>query len=160
MDNYAELLNTLAQQEETLQFTHFDNDTALAVGLWLVEEVRSRGKAVVIDITRNSQVLFHHAMPGTTPDQADWIRRKNNTVKRYCRSSYYMGIYYKNRGASFEDVKYLDDMDFAGHGGAFPLLIRGVGLVGTVSVSGLAQADDHALIVAALQAQLAVQRQA
>jgi uncharacterized protein (UPF0303 family) len=54
-------------------------------------------------------------------------------------------------------VKYLDDVEFAGHGGAFPLLIRGVGLVGTVSMSGLAQADDHALIVAALQAQLAAQ---
>ena len=40
MDHYADLLNTLAQQEETLQFDRFDNDTALAVGLGIVEEVR------------------------------------------------------------------------------------------------------------------------
>jgi uncharacterized protein (UPF0303 family) len=93
-------------------------------------------------------------MTGATADQADWIRRKNNTVQRFCRSSYYMGISYKSRGSTFEDVKYLDDIEYAGHGGAFPLLIRGVGLVGTVTVSGLAQADDHALVVAALQAQL------
>ena len=154
MDHYADLLQTLAQQEETLQFERFDNDAALAVGLWIVEEVRKRGKAVTVNITRNGQFLFHHAMTGATADQADWIRRKNQTVQRFCHSSYYMGISYKSRGSTFEDVKYLDDIEYAGHGGAFPLLIRGVGLVGTVSVSGLAQADDHALVVAALQAQL------
>ena len=157
MDHYADLLHTLAQQEETLQFERFDNDAALAVGLWIVEEVRKRGKAVTVNITRNGQILFHHAMTGATPDQADWIRRKNATVQRFCHSSYYMGISYKSRGSTFEDVKYLDDIEYAGHGGAFPLLIRGVGLVGTVSVSGLAQADDHALVVAALQAQLDAQ---
>ncbi|KAB0325388.1 heme-degrading domain-containing protein [Janthinobacterium sp. PLB04] len=154
MDHYADLLQTLAQQEESLQFERFDNDAALAVGLWIVEEVRKRGKAVTVNIMRNGQILFHHAMTGATADQADWIRRKNNTVQRFCRSSYYMGISYKSRGSTFEDVKYLDDIEYAGHGGAFPLLIRGVGLVGTVTVSGLAQADDHALVVAALQAQL------
>ncbi len=157
MDHYADLLQTLAQQEETLQFERFDNDAALAVGLWIVEEVRKRGKSVTVNVTRNGQVLFHHAMTGATADQADWIRRKNNTVQRFCRSSYYMGISYKSRGSTFEDVKYLDDIEYAGHGGAFPLLIRGVGLVGTVTVSGLAQADDHALVVAALQAQLDAQ---
>ncbi|MCC7702673.1 heme-degrading domain-containing protein [Janthinobacterium sp. GW460P] len=157
MDHYADLLHTLAQQEESLQFERFDNDAALAVGLWIVEEVRKRGKAVTVNIMRNGQVLFHHAMTGATADQADWIRRKNNTVQRFCRSSYYMGISYKSRGSTFEDVKYLDDVEYAGHGGAFPLLIRGVGLVGTVTVSGLAQADDHALVVAALQAQLDTQ---
>ncbi|OYO28993.1 heme-degrading domain-containing protein [Janthinobacterium sp. PC23-8] len=154
MDQYADLLNTLAQQEASLQFDRFDNDTALAVGLWIVEEVRKRGRAVTVDITRNGQVLFHYAMSGATLDQADWIRRKNNTVQRFARSSYAMGISYKNKGAAFEDVTYLDSLEYAGHGGAFPLLIRGVGMVGTVTVSGLAQADDHALVVAALQAQL------
>lgn len=154
MDHYADLLHTLAQQEQSLQFERFDNDDALAVGLWIVEEVRKRGKAVTVNVTRNGQVLFHHAMTGATADQADWIRRKNNTVQRFCRSSYHMGISYKSRGSTFEDVKYLDDAEYAGHGGAFPLLIRGVGLVGTVTISGLAQADDHALVVAALQAQL------
>ena len=154
MDHYADLLNTLAQQEETLQFDRFDSDTALAVGLWIVAEVRKQAKAVTVNITRNGQVLFHYAMSGATPDQADWIRRKNNTVQRFARSSYAMGMSYKSKGKTFEDVAYLDTMEYAAHGGAFPLMIRGVGMVGTVTVSGLAQADDHALVVAALQAQL------
>lgn len=154
MEQYDDLLLTLAQQEETLQFDRFDSDTALAVGLWIVAEVRKQAKAVTVNITRNGQVLFHHAMSGATQDQADWIRRKNNTVQRFARSSHAMGITYKSKGKTFEDVAYLDTMEYAAHGGAFPLLIRGVGMVGTVTVSGLAQADDHALVVAALQAQL------
>ena len=154
MEQYDDLLLTLAQQEETLQFERFDNDTALAVGLWIVGEVRKQGKAVTVNITRNGQVLFHYAMSGATPDQADWIRRKNNTVQRFARSSYAMGMTYKSKGKVFEDVAYLDTLEYASHGGAFPLLVRGVGMVGTVTVSGLAQADDHALVVAALQAQL------
>ena len=154
MEQYDDLLLTLAQQEETLQFERFDNDTALAVGLWIVGEVRKQGKAVTVNITRNGQVMFHYAMSGATQDQADWIRRKNNTVQRFARSSYAMGITYKSKGKVFEDVAYLDTLEYAAHGGAFPLLVRGVGMVGTVTVSGLAQADDHALVVAAMQAQL------
>src|SRR5579883_2636195 len=44
---------------------------------------------------------------------------------------------------------------FAAHGGAFPVLVAGVGLVGTVAVSGLPQLEDHLLVVEALQAFLA-----
>ena len=45
--------------------------------------------------------------------------------------------------------------DFAAHGGAFPLLVRGVGPVGTVVVSGLPQVEDHRMVVAALREHLA-----
>jgi len=152
MENYASLLELLKQQEQELQFTTFTNDTALALGLKVVELAKQKGKAVAVNIARNGLVLFHHAMDGTHGDQADWIRRKNNVVARWGRSSYYVGVDHKHRNAVFEDAKHYAIEDYAAHGGAFPLIIRNVGIVGTVTVSGLPQAEDHALAVEAMRA--------
>ena len=49
----------------------------------------------------------------------------------------------------------LDPRLFAAHGGAFPILVRSVGPVGVVVVSGLPQVEDHRMVVAALRAHLA-----
>jgi uncharacterized protein (UPF0303 family) len=45
----------------------------------------------------------------------------------------------------------LDPADYAAHGGAFPVRIANVGIVAVVTVSGLPQAEDHALVVTALE---------
>lgn len=152
MENYAELLDTLTQQEQALQFTAFSSDTALALGLKIVELARARGKAITVNITINGKLLFHHAMQGASAEQADWIRRKNNVVARFGRCSFYVGIDHKHRGVIFEDIKYLPPQDYAANGGAFPIAIKDSGIIGTVTVSGLRQAEDHALVVEALRA--------
>lgn len=154
MENFPELLETLAQQEKDLQFTAFGSDTALALGLKVVELAKDRQKNVTVNITVNGKVLFHHAMQGTSADQADWIRRKNNVVERFGRCSFFIGIDHKHRGVAFDEIKYLDPSDYAAHGGAFPITIRNVGMIGTVTVSGLRQAEDHAIAVEALRAVL------
>jgi uncharacterized protein (UPF0303 family) len=154
MENYAELLDTLTQQEKELQFSAFSSDTALALGLKVVELAKARDKIITVNITINGKVLFHHAMQGASADQADWIRRKNNVVARFGRCSFYVGIDHKHRGVVFEDIKYLDPQDNAANGGAFPISIKGTGMIGTVTVSGLRQAEDHALAIEALRAVL------
>lgn len=154
MENFPELLDTLTQQEKELQFTAFGSDTALALGLKVVELAKDRQKIVTVNITINGKVLFHHAMQGASADQADWIRRKNNVVERFGRCSFFIGIDHKHRGVAFDEIKYLDPADYAAHGGAFPITIRNVGMIGTVTVSGLRQAEDHAIAVEALRAVL------
>ncbi len=155
MENYAELLDTLTQQEQELQFTAFSSDTALTLGLKLIDLAKAGDKRITINITVNGKVLFHHAMQGASADQADWIRRKNNVVARFGRCSFYVGIDHKHRGVVFEDIKYLDPRDHAANGGAFPITLKDSGIIGTVTVSGLRQAEDHALVVQALRAILA-----
>jgi uncharacterized protein (UPF0303 family) len=154
MENYAELLDTLTQQEHELQFTAFSSDTALTLGLKIIALAKARDKSITVNITINGKVLFHHAMQGTSADQADWIRRKNNVVARFGRCSFYVGIDHKHRGVVFEDIKHLDPKDHAPHGGAFPITLKGTGIIGTVTVSGLRQAEDHALAIEALRAVL------
>ncbi|GAB2875066.1 heme-degrading domain-containing protein [Pseudoduganella ginsengisoli] len=156
-DDYSTMLAALAREEQELQFTAFSHGDALALGLLLVERARAMGKAVTVDITRNGHQLFHHAMAGATPDNANWVRRKNNVVQRYGRSSWHVGTQYRSKGKTFEADSGADPADFAAHGGAFPLSLRGTGVVGTVTVSGLPQAEDHALVTSVLREYLAGQ---
>ncbi len=44
----------------------------------------------------------------------------------------------------------LDDRDVAAHGGSFPIIVDGIGVVGVATVSGLPQRQDHELVVEAL----------
>ncbi len=85
MNDHEATLNELRQQEQELQFTRFSNDTALTIGMALLQEARKRGKAVAIDITRGGLQLFHFAMEGTSVDNGEWIKRKNNVVNRFGR---------------------------------------------------------------------------
>lgn len=154
MENEVELLAALAQQENALQFTTFSSDTALALGLKVIELARQKQKSITVQISVNGKLLFQHAMQGATADQADWIRRKSNVVLRFGRSSYAVGCDYRQRGVAFDQQKHLPAEEYAAFGGAFPILLRGSGMIGTAAVSGLRQAEDHALLVEALQAVL------
>ncbi|MFF1609425.1 heme-degrading domain-containing protein [Amycolatopsis sp. NPDC058278] len=147
----ADRLAQLAEQEERLQFTKFDNETALALGQQLLTAARDRGLPVTISIRRNGQRLFHAALPGTSADNDAWIDRKSRVVDRYGHSSFFIGTQFRAKGGSFEEHSRLDLDLYAAHGGVFPVLVRGVGPVGTVGVSGLPQADDHAFVVEQLE---------
>ena len=151
MNEHEALLNELRQQEEDIQFTSFSHDTALTLGMALLQEARKRGKSVAIDITRSGLQLFHFSMEGTSVDNGEWIKRKNKVVNRFGRSSYAVGISLRNAGKTMEEKYLLSSHEYAAHGGAFPLIIKHVGVVGTITVSGLPQEEDHELVVTTLR---------
>ncbi|WP_353942786.1 heme-degrading domain-containing protein [Streptomyces sp. HUAS MG91] len=140
----------LEEQEARLVLDSFGYDDAWALGTLLVELARERRAPVAIDITRGGQQLFHAALPGSTPDNDAWIARKRRVVERYQVSSLLVGTRFRAKGTTFEDSSRLDPDTYAAHGGAFPVTVRGTGVVGTVVVSGLPQVEDHALVVEAL----------
>ncbi|MEZ0541873.1 heme-degrading domain-containing protein [Fibrella arboris] len=142
-------LARIALQEEHLQFDTFTADTAWQLGTLLKEAVAARGKAVVIDIQLVGQPLFVYAMPGTTPDNSDWVRRKRNTVVHFQRSSYAIGLELKQKQTTLQEKTGLDLRDYATHGGGFPIRLLGT-FIGTMTISGLPQRDDHSVIVAVL----------
>lgn len=151
MNRYEERMLEVQREEDEIQFSAFSNDLALRLGLRLAEVATEAGQAVTIDIMRGEQQLFHHALEGTSADNDGWIQRKNRVVRRFGHSSFYMGLYYRSQDTSLEEKSLLNPREYAPHGGAFPLLIRGVGVVGTVTVSGLPQEEDHRLVVRVLR---------
>ncbi|MFF5131337.1 heme-degrading domain-containing protein [Streptomyces syringium] len=151
----SEEIARLEEQERRLVLGHFDNDDAWRLGSLLASLARERGAAVTITVRRGAQRLFHCALPGTSADNDAWLDRKCRVVERYAESSYLVGARFRAKGRTFEDSSRLDPDRYAAHGGAFPLAVRGTGVVGAVAVSGLAQGDDHALVVEALERFLA-----
>lgn len=141
----------LALQEKRLQFQRFDAEVAWAIGTALKAAAEKRGVAVAIDIQLAGHALFAYAMPGTTPDNLDWIRRKRNVVMRYQHSSYAVGLRHEKAQTTLQSRVGLELRDYAPHGGCFPILLAGTGCVGTITVSGLPQRDDHALVVSVIQ---------
>jgi uncharacterized protein (UPF0303 family) len=150
-------LAVMARQEELLRWDGFDADTAWLLGGVLREMLVARGAAGTVEIELAGQVLFTAATVGATPGQADWIRRKRNTVRRFARSSYAVGRVLERDGETMEARHGLMLADYAAHGGGFPLWVRGVGCVGSVIVSGMPQRDDHNLAVAAIAKVLGVE---
>jgi uncharacterized protein (UPF0303 family) len=144
-------LEKIALQEKRLQFKTFDAEAAWAIGSALKAAAEKRGAAVAIDIQLLGHPLFAYAMPGTTPDNLDWIRRKRNVVQRYHRSSYAIGLTHQRNQTTLQSKTGLDLKDYAPHGGCFPILLAGTGCIGTITVSGLPQREDHELVVSVLQ---------
>ncbi|GAA3188281.1 heme-degrading domain-containing protein [Dactylosporangium siamense] len=145
-----ELIAELVEQEERLRFTRFDNDDAWTLGSLLVRLGKERGLPITIDIRRHGHQLFHAALPGTAPDNDRWIERKIRVVERLNASSFLVGRRMAAKGQAMDAAYGVDPADFATHGGAFPIRVVDVGVVGVVTVSGLPQADDHALVVEAI----------
>jgi uncharacterized protein (UPF0303 family) len=146
----SEDLERVALQERELALPRLDAQVAWELGIHLRTLAEERGLAVVIDVRRFGQPLFYAALEGTTPDNAEWVRRKSNVVARFHRSSYAVGLKLKARNETLAEQQGLPVADYATHGGSFPLAVTGAGVVGSVTVSGLPQRADHELVVEAL----------
>lgn len=154
MEEQEEQLETLLQEEETLQFASFNENTAWQIGSWLVQHATVQNLPITIDICRGQHQLFHASRPGTAPDNDEWVKRKVRLVYRFGHSSFYMGQLLKSKGQPIEEAFLVSEQEYAPHGGCFPVNVAGTGLVGAITVSGLPQAEDHKLVVLAIRTYL------
>jgi uncharacterized protein (UPF0303 family) len=151
-------LKVLLQEEQELQFSHFDELIAWRLGCQMVERAMRENLPITIDITRGQQQLFHYSMLGTAADNDEWVKRKVRLVNRFGHSSFYMGQMLKHKGKTIEQSYLIPESEFAAHGGCFPIIVKGTGMVGTITVSGLPQEEDHKLVVESIRAFLAEEK--
>lgn len=146
----ADDIARISEQEKALVFDRFDEATAFALGSLLRDRALADGLGIVIDIQTWDRPLFYAALPGSTGSNANWVRRKRNVVRHYATSSYRMRLIKARPDRTFPPGDGLDPADFVLAGGAFPLAVVGIGVIGAIAVSGLPERQDHAVVVDAL----------
>lgn len=150
----------LQQQESLLRFTAFGPEAAWQLGSLLRAALLERNAGGTVEIELFGQILFACTTPGAKANQADWIRRKRNTVDHLRRSSYAIGRELERDSETLESAHSLSEADFAAHGGGFPLWIKPNAashpasdeLAGSIILSGLPQREDHNVVATAIAA--------
>jgi uncharacterized protein (UPF0303 family) len=148
-------ITRLKRQEQALRFSSLDEDQAWKLGSAMRERALERNLPLVIDIRINLRPLFYCALPGTTPENPDWVRRKINTVYRFEACSYRVALEYAQSGKAFDESRGITPLDYALAGGGFPIRLSGQ-VVGAVTVSGVPQRDDHNFVAESLAAHLGI----
>jgi uncharacterized protein (UPF0303 family) len=145
----------IGAEERELVFATFDQTDAWQLGSLLTQRALDAAQRVVIDIRRPGIILFRAALPGTSPDQEAWIAAKSATALRMERSTALLAERHAQKGIDAAAMGWLALPDYVVAAGSVPLRVAGVGVVATVTASGLASDDDHQLVVDGMRAYLA-----
>jgi uncharacterized protein (UPF0303 family) len=143
-------ISQLKIQEEKLQFTSFSEDDAWRLGQAMRAAAIAKKHPFVIDIRVAGRKLFFTALPGSVPENENWVQRKINVVMLKHKSSYHIGRELAQNGRVLNEAMGFNPIDIAPHGGCFPIIVKNVGVVGTITVSGIPQREDHEFVVAQL----------
>lgn len=138
-------LAKVLHQEEILVFPSFTQDDAFTIGTAIRNKAHALGWAVVVDIRHGDDIWYMHSMPGTNSENFDWTRRKRNLVYKTHTASYACNLR-AVLGLVDPEAEGWDRENYAPAGGCFPVRIKGEGLVGSITVSGVPQRDDHKLV--------------
>lgn len=145
-----EIRRILDMQEEILQFSHFTNEDATALGNFMLQEAVKKDLKIAISIRRTNGLVVYQALrEGTNLDNIVWMNRKFNTVLRTEVSSLSWFMRLKENDQTMAD-KFMDENVYACCGGGFPVRVEDAGVVGIILVSGLNHVQDHDFIVKSL----------
>jgi uncharacterized protein (UPF0303 family) len=144
-------LDELEAEEQELELPSLTEDDAWSIGSLAVTRAREAGLPVAIGVWRAGRQLFHSALPGSTSDNDEWLRRKGRVVMRFEHSSLYVARLCQDKQVTLQEKFGLSPSRYAAAGGAVPLRVSGAGVVGWFGVSGLPQLDDHRFVVEVLR---------
>jgi uncharacterized protein (UPF0303 family) len=140
-------IERITTQEERLRFQRFNEADAWTLGAKMRDVAQARNLPVTIEIRLAGRPLFYAALAGSDADNPHWVRRKSNVTLRYYKSSYRFGRELAAKELTVGPDRGVDPLDYAPHGGSFPIHVAGTGVIGAITVSGLPQREDHNFVV-------------
>lgn len=152
MSELQDQITRLEAERDELVLQSFNEDVAFAIGTHIRQRASVEKYPISIEVSGIGGRLFFAAMPGASPDNAEWIRRKRNVVERFWQSSLLVTLQCDARGRRVPEQFKLSEADFVHSGGGVAIRTADSGFVGCVTVSGLTQYQDHELGAQALRA--------
>ena len=135
----------LALEAKTLTLASLTQAQALEIGGIAQELGLDRKLPIATEVRMKDWVVFHASLPGSSPENDDWMRRKANVVNATGHSSMYEKVLAEEQGIDWHQSTGLLEADHAVYGGGLALNVVGLGLTGVLIVSGLEQVADHML---------------
>lgn len=151
-----ERIEKYEKELEILQFDSFTNEDALAVGNLMAKRVVKEKLVLTVGVHFKEHIVFRYAPAGTGERLEPWLKRKSNTVLLTGDSSILFGAKLKRDNKTVEDVIAENPENYAPQGGAFPIIVKGQGVMGTFCSSGLTDDIDHQVLVDAVSEYLGV----
>ena len=136
-------LAIIAEQEQKLVFDEFNEDVAFGVGGYVREAAKTIGKGIAVGVYLWDRTMFYGATAGASEGNRGWVERKAKLVRLQLKSSYRVVLERGDRPRLLEPNWAIEPTEYALAGGAFPVSIKGGGIIGAVAVSGLTERDDH-----------------
>jgi uncharacterized protein (UPF0303 family) len=146
-DDDGPTIDQLQAQERDLMLVNADLASLQRLGHQMAQAAAERGLPIVIQIRSGGRLVYVSALPGSTASNDEWAPRKARVAQHFEQSSLLVRRQHERDGEDVHTRHGLSPELFKANGGAFPLRVRNVGVVGTVVVSGLPQVDDHEFVV-------------
>ncbi len=128
----------------------FDNRMAYDMGAKIIALAESRKQQIAVEVCRLHHTVFLYVDENLPMDKHHWLKRKANVARQFEESSLSVKHSLNEKGMSLEKNFGLDEKEFVAKGGAIPVFVNGAGMVATITVSGLKDEEDHAIILEAL----------
>lgn len=143
------LLKILEQQENDLIFDSFDCRDALRLGTMLAETISMYAQPLTVRVFIGDIIVYQYAMAGDEESRFGWTYRKYQLVKATGHASMHGKVRMLLLGELGDLAAQPETYGFGC--GAFPIAVKGKGIIGAVAVSGLPDPDDHPIVVHALE---------
>ena len=140
---------TFDEQAKRTALPVFNAEVARRLGEIVVNIAARRSLPIAVGVALPDRPLYFCALEGSNAENVDWIRRKENTVFRFERSSLEVGVMLEQDGHRMMSPGLLEER-YSTFGGGVPLRVADGGIVGAMCVSGLDHVADHELVVEAL----------
>lgn len=142
---------SMVQPIKKIELNSFSNQTALDMGLKILELAKSRNQKIAVQISRLNHTVFLFVDDSLPADKHNWLKRKANVAMRFEESSLSVKNDLSAGNMSLDKTFGLDEKDFLAKGGSIPIFLKDGGMIATITVSGLHDEEDHNIIAEALQ---------